>query len=197
MGVPQISLFAYYMGPSQIIYFAYYMGTSLRSVSSLTIWGPTSGQFFRLLCGPPPQISFFSYYMGASLMSFYFFTICPPPPSCQFLRLLYGGPQVSFFAYYMGPLTIFFSFFIFYELNLNYPWGAPIFFKFLGGGKCPLLSHLRAPMFLSIDHTSVPSSKWIPPEYHPEPEGGLFCYYFLLILLFHIVLFRVLGYRTA
>ena len=65
MGSPQISFCAYflgpfsnsfffYMGPLQISFFAYYMeGGALRSVSSLTVWRPPSGQFLRLLCGAP------------------------------------------------------------------------------------------------------------------------------------------------
>ena len=43
MGPPQISFFAYYIGGGggpQISFFAYYMRAPLKSVSSLTKWGP-------------------------------------------------------------------------------------------------------------------------------------------------------------
>ena len=40
----------------------------LRSDSSLTIWGPPSGQFLSLLYGAP-QVSFFAYYIGGPLRS--------------------------------------------------------------------------------------------------------------------------------
>ena len=104
MGPPQVSFF---WAPPQVSFFADCMGAPLRSVSSLTMWGPLD----KLLCilyggplrsvsllsiggplrsvsshtiwGPLAQISFFAYYMGA-------------PSSDQFLRLLIGGPQFSF-----------------------------------------------------------------------------------------------------
>ena len=40
MGPPQVSFFAYYMGSPQISFCAYFLGAPLRSVFSLTIWGP-------------------------------------------------------------------------------------------------------------------------------------------------------------
>ena len=43
-----------YWGP-QITFFAYYMGP-LRSLSSHTIWGPLSDHFHCLLCEPPPPL---------------------------------------------------------------------------------------------------------------------------------------------
>ena len=110
------------------------------SVSSLTIWGPPSGHASSLTIGGPLrsislhtiwgplQISFFAYYMGAS--------------SDLFLRILYGGPlrSVSSLTKWgplrsvsshtiLGPLNFFYNFY-----GLNYPWGAPIFFNFQGGG---------------------------------------------------------------
>ena len=92
---PQITFFAYYMGP-------------LRSLSSHTIWGPLSDQFRCLLytIWGPSQISFFACYRGGGgdTSDFSFFTKYMGAPSDQFLRLLYGAPQASFFAYYMGPL---------------------------------------------------------------------------------------------
>ena len=92
-----------YWGP-QITFFAYYMGP-LRSLSSHTIWGPLSDQFRCLLWGPS-QISFYACYRGGGggTSDFSFFTKYMGAPSDQFLRLLYGAPQASFFAYYMGPL---------------------------------------------------------------------------------------------
>ena len=73
---------------------------ALRSVSSYSIWwsvqisfftyhmGPPSGQFIRLLNGPPGQF-FRLLYMGA--------------PSDQFLRLLYGGPLRSVLRLLYAP----------------------------------------------------------------------------------------------
>ena len=40
MGPLQVSFFAYYMGSPQISFCAYFLGAPLRSVFSLTIWGP-------------------------------------------------------------------------------------------------------------------------------------------------------------
>ena len=80
-----------YWGP-QITFFAYYMGP-LRSVSSHTIWVPLSDHFHCLLYGPPPpQISFFACYRGAT-SDYSFFTKYMEPSSDQFLRLLYGAPS--------------------------------------------------------------------------------------------------------
>ena len=64
-GPSQVSFFAYYMGPLQVSFFSYYIGAPLRSVSSLTVWGPLSDQFLRILYWGPPQFSFFAYYRGA------------------------------------------------------------------------------------------------------------------------------------
>ena len=58
---PQVSFFAYYIGPPQISFCAYCLEVPLRSVFSLTIWGP-SDQFFL-----------------------------DEAPSDQFLHILYGG----------------------------------------------------------------------------------------------------------
>ena len=124
-----------YWGP-QITFFAYYMGP-LRSVSSHTIWGPLSDHFHCLLYGAPlrsvslhaiggppqilvfsqniwgpPQISFSAYYMGP-LRLVSLLTIWAPlrlvsvhtfwvPLSDKFFFLLYGAPSDHFFAYYMG-----------------------------------------------------------------------------------------------
>ena len=52
-----------YGGPSDH-FFAYYIGAP-RSLSSLTIWGP-SDQFLLIQYGGPSQISFVVYYMGPS-----------------------------------------------------------------------------------------------------------------------------------
>ena len=77
--------------------------------------GAPSGQFLRLLAiGGPLRAVSSQLYRG---------------PADKFLRILYGGPHrsVSLLTIW-GPLT----FFIFYALN--YPWGAPMFFNFQGGG---------------------------------------------------------------
>ena len=71
MGPPQVSFFAYYMRSPQISFCAYFLGAPLRSVFSLTIWGPLI------------KISFCAYYIWGG------------GPSDQFLRLLYGGPLRS------------------------------------------------------------------------------------------------------
>ena len=76
----QISFFACYMLSLQISFCAYFLGAPLRSVYSLTIWGPSQISFFSYYM-EPTKISFFAYYMGGS--------------SDQFLRLLYGGPLRS------------------------------------------------------------------------------------------------------
>ena len=77
-----------YWGP-QITFFAYYMGP-LRSVSSHTIWGPLSDQFHCLLYGPPLR--------SVSLQA-----IGGPPHILVFSQNIWGPPQISFSAYYMGP----------------------------------------------------------------------------------------------
>ena len=96
-------------------FFAYYIGAP-RSLSLLTIWGP-SDHFLLIQYGGPSQISFVVYYWAplrsvsmhaiegvGGTSDFSFFTKYMGAPSDQFLRLLYGAPQASFFAYYMGPL---------------------------------------------------------------------------------------------
>ena len=81
-----------YWGP-QITFFAYYMGP-LRLVSSHTIWGPLSDQFHCLLYAPPPPIRSVSLH-----------AIGPGPPQILvFSQSIWGPPQISFSAYYMGPL---------------------------------------------------------------------------------------------
>ena len=101
--LPQIGFFTYYV--------SFLFGGPLKSVFSLTMWMPPSGQFFLLtMCGPsksvslhtmgllrsvsshtiwgPPQTCLFAYYIG--------------PPSDQFFRLLYETPVIS-----VNLLTIF------------------------------------------------------------------------------------------
>ena len=128
---PQISFFSYYgdllklclfffmlYGDPLDHFFAYYIGAP-RSLSLLTIWGPSdhflliqyawgplSDQFRCLLYGAPLRsISLHAIEGGGGDTSdFSFFTKYMEAPSDQFLRLLYGAPRASFFAYYMGPL---------------------------------------------------------------------------------------------
>ena len=96
MEPPQISFFAHYMGASsgkflRLLYveapldnfLRLLYGAPLRSVSSLTIWGP-------------PQINFFASNVRAS--------------SDQFLRILYKGPLRSFSSPIGGPQVIFFAY---------------------------------------------------------------------------------------
>ena len=86
-----------YCGP-QITFFAYYMGP-LRSVSSHTIWGPLSDHFHCLLYGAP-------------LRSVSLHAIGGPPQILVFSQNIWGPPQISFSAYYMGPPQV--SFFAYY-----------------------------------------------------------------------------------
>ena len=82
-----------YWGP-QITFFAYYMGP-LRSLSSHTIWGPLSDQFRCLLWGPS-QISFYACYRGGG----------GAPQILVSSQNIWGPPQISSSAYYMGPLRL-------------------------------------------------------------------------------------------
>ena len=79
-----------YCGP-QITFFAYYMGP-LRSVSSHTIWGPLSDHFHCLLYGAPLR-SVSLHAIGGATSDFSFFTKYMGLSSDQFLRLLYGAPS--------------------------------------------------------------------------------------------------------
>ena len=97
MGALGTFLCILYWGP-QITFYAYYMGP-LRSVSSHTILGPLSDQFYCLLCAPP-------------LRSVSFHAIGRPPHILVFSQNIWGPPQISFSAYYMGPLQV--SFFAYY-----------------------------------------------------------------------------------
>ena len=60
-----------YWGP-QITFFAYYMGP-LRSVSSHTIWGPLSDHFHCLLYGAPLRSVSLHVIGGGGHLRFYFF----------------------------------------------------------------------------------------------------------------------------
>ena len=88
MGVPSDQfLRLLYGGPPQVSFYAYYMGGPLRSVYSLTMWGPP-GQFLRLLYGAP-LIFFHFLRVKLSLGGPYFFYFqgegqVPPlaPPPC-------------------------------------------------------------------------------------------------------------------
>ena len=105
--------FILYGGPSDH-FFAYYIG-ALRSLSSLTKWGP-SDQFLLIQYGGPSQISFIVYYMPPPppLRSVSLHDIGGPsqilvfsqniwgPSSDQFLRLLYGAPSCYFFLLLYG-----------------------------------------------------------------------------------------------
>ena len=91
-----------YWGP-QITFFAYYMGP-LRSVSSHTIWGPLSDQFRCLLYGPPSD-QFLCMLLGGHLRFWFLHKIYGGPLRSVSPLTIWGRPpQVSFFAYYMGPL---------------------------------------------------------------------------------------------
>ena len=72
-----------------------------RSLSSLTIWGP-SDQFLLIQYGGPSQISFIVYYTGPPLRSVSLHAIGGPPHILFFSPNIWGPPQISFSAYYMG-----------------------------------------------------------------------------------------------
>ena len=85
-------------------FFAYYIGAP-RSLSLLTIWGPSdhflhtiweplSDQFRCLLWGPS-QISFYACYRGGGA-----------PQILVSSQNIWGPPQISSSAYYMGPLRL-------------------------------------------------------------------------------------------
>ena len=83
-----------YWGP-QITFFAYYMGP-LRSLSSHTIWGPLSDQFRCLLYGAPLRsVSLHAIEGGGGT-----------PQILVSSQNIWGPPQISSSAYCMGPLRL-------------------------------------------------------------------------------------------
>ena len=90
MGAPQTSFFAYYMGVPSDLFLHILYGGPLKSVSSLTIWGPPTGQFLRLLYGAPLLFFFIFLCVKLSLGGPIFFNchggqvppLAPPPPDC-------------------------------------------------------------------------------------------------------------------
>ena len=101
-GPSQITFIVYYMPPPlrsvslhaigghlRFIFFHKIYGGPPRSVSPLTIWGP-SGYFFCLLYGAPSDQFLHAYFLGASLRSVFSLTIWGPLRSI--FRILYGGP---------------------------------------------------------------------------------------------------------
>ena len=114
----QISFFSYYGGLLKLClvffmlcgdpldhFFAYYIGAP-RSLSLLTIWGP-SDHFLLIQYGGPSQISFVVYY-GAPLRSVSMHAIegGGAPQILVSLQNIWGPPQISSSAYYMGPLRL-------------------------------------------------------------------------------------------
>ena len=103
----------------------YHIEAPLRSISSLTLWGPPQIKFFAYYMGAPSYqcfrllygalcVSFFAYYIGAPLRSVSSIALCMGAPhvsffaylmspSRQFFHLIYGAPSIRFLAYYMGP----------------------------------------------------------------------------------------------
>ena len=95
-----------YWGP-QITFFAYYIGP-LRSVSSHTIWGPLSDHFHCLLYGASPSDQFLCMLWGATSDFSFFHKIYEGPlrsvspltiwaPLRLVFLLLYGAPSDQFF----------------------------------------------------------------------------------------------------
>ena len=75
-------------------FFAYYIGAP-RSLSLLTIWGP-SDHFLLIQYGGPSQISFYACYRGGG----------GAPQILVSSQNIWGPPQISSSAYYMGPLRL-------------------------------------------------------------------------------------------
>ena len=125
-----MSFFAYYMGPPSGQFLRLLYGVPLRSVSSLTMWAPLYKLLRILYGGPLRSVSLFT--IGGPLRSVSSHTIWGPP-SDQFLRLLIGDLQFSFSLHFFYILKK--------NYALSYPWGAPIFLNFQGGGgKVPPLA---------------------------------------------------------
>ena len=112
MGAPQISFFVYYVeAPLRPVSLRPIYGGTLRSISSLTIWGPPdqflryymgvlAEQFLRLLnWGPLRSVS--SHNMGGPTDHFSL-TIWGHLRSVS-SHTIWTPPQTCFFAYCMGP----------------------------------------------------------------------------------------------
>ena len=98
----------------------------LRSVSSHTIWDPSSGQFLCLLYVGAPLDNFLRLLYGGPLRSV--FSLTWGPLRSIFLLTMWGPLQISFFAYYMGPLRSVSSLTIGGPLNSVFShtiWGLP------------------------------------------------------------------------
>ena len=112
-GGPSDHFFAYYIGaprslslltiwgpPDQFLHKIY--GGPLRSVSSLTIWGPLRLVSLLTIWGPSDQFLCILFW---GPLSDHFFLLLDGAPSDQFLRILYGGPSDQFLRLlYGGPL---------------------------------------------------------------------------------------------
>ena len=120
-GGPVRSVSSLIMEASLCLFFAHYIGP-LRSVSLITILGPSahilrllyggpSDQFLLIQYGGPSQINFFAYDMPPPLRSVPSHATGGPPPVSFFTKYM-GSPQISFSAYYMGPPQV--SFFVYY-----------------------------------------------------------------------------------
>ena len=101
MGAPQISFFAYYMDVPSDIFLCILYGGPLRSVSSLTIWGPPTSQFLRLLYGAPWFFFIFyalNYPWGPPYFEFPGWASvpsCPPPCGRPWLYCLLRLSSIS------------------------------------------------------------------------------------------------------
>ena len=173
----QISFFSYYGGLLKLClfffmlygdpldhFFAYYIGTP-RSLSLLTIWGP-SDHFLLIQYGGPSQISFFACYRGGG----------GTPQILVSSQNIWGPPQISLSAYYMGPLRL---------VSLLTIWGpSDQFFCILCGGPSQLdhffllLYGAPSDQFLCILYGDPRSDQFLRLLYAWGPsEISLFAYY--------------------
>ena len=150
-----------YWGP-QITFFAYYMGP-LRSVSSNAIWGPLSDQFHCLLYGALPLRSVSLHAVGGPPQILVFSRNIWGPPEINFSAYYMGPPQVSFFAYYMGPLGL-------RSVSVHTFWGPPLRSVFSLTIWGPLRSVSRHTIWGPLSSVSSPTI-W------GSPEISFFAYY--------------------
>ena len=118
------------MGPPQVSFFAYYMGPPLRSVSSLTTWAP-------------PLRSVTSHTIRGPLRLVSLLTIGGPLISVSSLTKWGALSSVSSLTKWGALSSVsslnFLKYFFFKFYALSYPCGGPYIFYFPGGGKCPFL----------------------------------------------------------
>ena len=153
-----------YWGP-QITFFAYYMGP-LRSLSSHTIWGPLSFSFVVYYGAPLRSVSLHAIEGGGG----------GTPQILVSSQNIWGPPQISSSAYYMGPrrlvslLTIWGPSDQFLCILFGGPLSARSFFLLLYGAP--------SDQFLRILYEDPRSDQFLRLLYAWRPsEISLFAYY--------------------